>query len=59
MAKLKITQTRSAIKCTKNQKAVIAALGLRRLNQTVEQEDNVAIQGMIRKVRHLIQVENA
>lgn len=59
MAKIKITQTRSAIRCTKNQKAVIAALGLRRLNQTVEQEDNAAIQGMVRKVRHLVQVENA
>ena len=59
MAKLKITQTKSAIGRTGNQKKIIAALGLRKLNQTVEHEDSPQIRGMLYKVQHLVQVENA
>ncbi len=57
MKKLRITQIRSTIKRKEDQKRTIAALGLRRLNQTVEQPDNPQIRGMIRKVVHLVQVE--
>lgn len=59
MAKLKITQVRSAIGRTGQQKKVVAALGLRRLNQTVEHDDSPRIRGMIAKVSHLVRVENA
>lgn len=57
MAKLRITQKRSAIKRDFNQKRNIKALGLRRLNQPVVQEDTPQIRGMIYKVRHLVEVE--
>jgi large subunit ribosomal protein L30 len=57
MAKLKITQVRSTIKRKENQKRTIAALGLRKLNQSVIQPDNPQIRGMINRVRHLIRVE--
>ncbi len=59
MAKLKITQVRSAIGRTGQQKKVVAALGLRRLNQTVEHDDSPRIRGMLAKVSHLVRVENA
>ena len=57
MAKLRITYRKSAIGYTERQKATIKALGFRKLNQTVEQEDTPAIRGMISKVEHLIDVE--
>ncbi|GAC1389508.1 MAG: 50S ribosomal protein L30 [Ktedonobacteraceae bacterium] len=57
MAKLRIKWVRSSIGCPKDQKATIKALGLRKLQRTVEHEDNPAIRGMIRKVIHLLQVE--
>ena len=56
MAKLQITLKRSVIGRPKDQKATVQALGLRKLNQTVEQEDNTAIRGMIEKVKHLVEV---
>lgn len=59
MAKLKITQVRSAIKRTAQQKKIVAALGLRKLNQTVEHEDSPQIRGMLDKVSHLVRIENA
>ena len=59
MAKLKITQTKSAIGRTSNQKKVIEALGLRKLNQTVEHEDSPQIRGMLNKVHHLVTVVDA
>ncbi|HEV2654954.1 MAG TPA: 50S ribosomal protein L30, partial [Ktedonobacteraceae bacterium] len=43
----------------KDQKATIRALGLRKLQQTVELDDQPAVRGMIRKVIHLVQVEEA
>lgn len=54
---MKITLIRSTINRPKNQKATIAALGLRKLNQTVEKPDNEAVRGMIKKVAHLVRVE--
>lgn len=57
MAKVKITQTRSIIDSHKRQKATMKALGLRRINMTVEKELTPQIQGMIVKVHHLIKVE--
>ncbi|GAB4450603.1 MAG: 50S ribosomal protein L30 [Bacteroidia bacterium] len=58
MAKVKITLVKSTIKKAGNQKKTVAALGLRKLNQSVVKELNPAIQGMINTVKHLIRVEN-
>ncbi|MDS8945591.1 50S ribosomal protein L30, partial [Streptococcus pneumoniae] len=41
----------------KNQRKVVEALGLKKMNQTVEHKDNAAIRGMINKVSHLVTVE--
>ncbi|MBV8695186.1 MAG: 50S ribosomal protein L30 [Chloroflexi bacterium] len=57
MAKLRIKWVKSAIGYPKDQKATIASLGLRKLQHTVEHEDHPAIRGMIRKVMHLVRVE--
>ena len=57
MAKLRIKWVKSAIGYSKDQKATIRALGLRKLQQTVEHEDHPALRGMIRKVNHLVKVE--
>ncbi len=57
MSQLKITYIRSAIHCPQTHKKVIRALGLRKLQQTVIQPDNPAIQGMVKKVQHLLRVE--
>ncbi len=54
---LRITYFKSAIGYKKDQKATIAALGFRKLGQTVEHPDSPALRGMIRKVRHLVTVE--
>jgi large subunit ribosomal protein L30 len=58
MAKVVITQTRSAINRPKKQKLTIKALGLGKLNRSVEKELTPQIAGMIRKVDHLVSVEN-
>jgi large subunit ribosomal protein L30 len=55
--KLKITQVRSTIRRPAPQKRVIEALGLRKLNQTVEHNDTPLIRGMVHKVQHLVTVE--
>ncbi len=57
MAKLRITYTKSVIGYNAKQKATVQALGLRRLNQTVEHEDSSVIRGMVNKVSHLVSVE--
>lgn len=57
MAKLRVKYIKSAIGYPKDQKATIKALGFRKLQQTVEHEDHPTIRGMIRKVIHLVQVE--
>ncbi|HBL35715.1 MAG TPA: 50S ribosomal protein L30 [Firmicutes bacterium] len=53
---LVVTWKRSAIGRKKDQKATIAALGLRRLNQTVVVPSNPVMLGMIKKVEHLVEV---
>jgi large subunit ribosomal protein L30 len=58
MAKVKVTQVRSTIKRPKNQKLTMQALGLTKIGKSIEVETNPAIDGMIRKVNHLITVEN-
>jgi large subunit ribosomal protein L30 len=58
MAKIKITQIKSVIDRSERQKRTIEALGLRRINHSVEVEANPAIIGMVRKVNHLVAVEN-
>ena len=57
MAKIKVTQVKSQIGRLKNQKRTLEALGLRRLNQTVEHEATPSIVGMVHKVSHLVSVE--
>jgi ribosomal protein L30 len=57
MAKLLITYTKSAIGYSKDQKATVRSLGLRKLNSIAIQADTPAIRGMIFKVRHLVKVE--
>jgi large subunit ribosomal protein L30 len=54
--KLKIKQVRSLIHCNQNQRRTIAALGLKRINHTVELNDTPQIRGMVRKVVHLVEV---
>jgi len=54
---LKVTQIRSTIGFEKKQALVVAGLGLRRIRHTVELADTPEIRGMIRKVRHLVTVE--
>ena len=57
MAKVKITQVKSIIDRPKRQKDTMRALGLRRINHTIEKETNAQILGMINKVKHLIKIE--
>jgi large subunit ribosomal protein L30 len=55
--KLKITLIKSPIGYSIRQKRTVLALGLKRLRQTVEQEDTPVIRGMLAKVSHLVVVE--
>lgn len=57
MAKLKITLTRSLIGRPEDQRATVKALGLGKLNSFVVQDETPTIKGMIRKVEHLVKVE--
>ena len=57
MARLKITQVRSQIGTTAQQRKNLAALGLRKINQTVEHDGSVIIKGMLERVKHLVKVE--
>ena len=54
---LKITQIRSRIGYKQKAKKTLDALGLRKMNQTVEINDNPAIRGMIKKIDYLLKVE--
>jgi len=54
---LRVTLVKSPIGYTKDQKATVRALGLRRMNQTVEHNDSPAVRGMLNKVIHLIKIE--
>jgi large subunit ribosomal protein L30 len=57
MAKIKVTQTKSVIDRPERQKRTMVALGLRKMNASVEVEATPQILGMVRKVNHLIKVE--
>ena len=57
MAKLKITQIKSRIGSSALQKRNLDALGLRKINQSVEHDDSAIILGMIAKVKHLVKIE--
>lgn len=57
MAKLKVTQRKSAIGYRQNQRDTLRSLGLKRINDVVVQEDRPEIRGMINTVRHLVTVE--
>jgi len=59
VAKIKVTQRRSVIDRPKDQKATVRALGLHRIGHSVVKEDRPEIRGMIAKVRHLVDVEEA
>ncbi|MEW6180779.1 MAG: 50S ribosomal protein L30 [Chloroflexota bacterium] len=54
---LRITWVKSAIGYSEQHKATIRALGLRRLNQTVIHEDTPTLRGMLRRVNHLVKIE--
>jgi large subunit ribosomal protein L30 len=56
MATIKIKQIKSKIGFPIDQKRTLQALGLRKISQVVEVEDNPSIRGMIRKVHHLVTV---
>ncbi len=55
--RLQITYKKSATGYDRSQRATIRALGLKKLHQTVEHDDNAVIRGMVRKVSHLVSVE--
>jgi len=55
--KLKVTQVRSVIHRPKDQKETVRRLGLHRINDSIVKEDRPEIRGMIRKVQHLVRVE--
>ena len=55
--KLKITLVKSTIGAIPKHRATVAALGLKKLNKTVELPDNDATRGMVKQVQHLVKVE--
>ena len=55
--RLRITYKKSVIGYDKRQRTTIKALGLRKLNQSIEHDDNAVIRGMVNKVSHLVVVE--
>jgi len=57
MSKLRVTWIKSANGHREYQKRTIKALGLRRLNETVEHDDSATIRGMIASINHLLKVE--
>ncbi|MEG9328620.1 LSU ribosomal protein L30P [Salinimicrobium catena] len=57
MGKIKVTQVKSAIKRTQNQKRTLEALGLKKIGQVVEHENTPNILGMVSKVKHLVSTE--
>ena len=59
MSKVKVKLIRSGIHCPERQKKTLLALGLSRLNKTVEHENTAQINGMLTKVRHLVSIENS
>jgi large subunit ribosomal protein L30 len=59
MAKVKITQIRSKIGQSERHRGTLRALGLGKIGDTREQEEGPVLAGMLRKVRHLVKVEDA
>jgi large subunit ribosomal protein L30 len=59
LPKLKLTQVRSQIGQSERHRGTLRALGLGKIGRTVEHDDNPVIAGMLRKVRHLVKVEEA
>ena len=57
MATIKITQVKSGIDRSERQKRTLQALGLRKVNASVQKEVNPQILGMVEKVHHLVKVE--
>ncbi|MFB2118401.1 50S ribosomal protein L30 [Parapedobacter sp. 2B3] len=57
MAKIRITQIKSIIDRSERQKRTVQALGLKRINHSVEVEATPSIIGMVRKVNHLVAIE--
>jgi large subunit ribosomal protein L30 len=58
MANIRIKQIKSSIDRSKDQKATLIALGLRKMNQTRDLVMNPALEGMVNKVKHLLKIEN-
>ena len=58
MAKVKVTQVRSHIGQTQRHRGTLRALGLGKIGRTAEHEDGPVLAGMLRKVRHLVKVED-
>jgi large subunit ribosomal protein L30 len=59
VAKLKITQTRSQIGQTEKHRGTLRALGLGKIGRSAEHQESPQLAGMLRKVRHLVKVEDA
>ena len=57
MATLKITQVKSRIGASAQQRKNLDALGLKMINQSVEHSDSVIIKGMLDRVKHLVKIE--
>jgi len=58
MPKVKVTQVRSQIGQTQRHRGTLRALGLGKIGRTAEHEDGPVLAGMLRKVRHLVKVED-
>ena len=59
MPKLRLTQVRSGIGQTEKHRGTLRALGLGKIGRTAEHDDTPVVAGMLRKVRHLVKVEEA
>ena len=57
MAKIRVTQTRSKIGQSEKHRGTLRALGLGKIGKSVEKPESPVVAGMLRKVRHLVQVE--
>jgi large subunit ribosomal protein L30 len=59
VSKVKITQVRSAIGQTQKHRGTLCALGLGRIGRSTEREESPQLAGMLRKVRHLVRIDEA
>ena len=57
MATLKLTQVKSRLGASAQQRKNLDALGLRKINQSVEHSDSAIVKGMLERVKHLVRVE--